>query len=336
MFLTPCAGDIDNDGQNDAIVDVQGQDSAKFLSYLLANDVAKLKADGKALYTAMLNEQGGIIDDLIVYKMHDSNFRLVLNAATKEKDLAWLRQHINSYQAQLIEHPELVNLAVQGPNARTKVAEVLPENLRAAVLALKPFSCVIKGDWQVSRTGYTGEDGFEILLPVSQAAKFWQALLAVGIKPCGLGARDTLRLEAGLNLYGADMDETVSPLESNITWTVAFEPVDRDFIGRAALEVQRRQGNYPQLVGLLLADKGVLRAGQKVFQNDQAVGVVISGTFSPTLKQSIAFARVLVKGDEDCQVEIRDKRLNAHLVKLPFVRNGKAVFKLMKEVEGNE
>ena len=201
---------------------------------------------------------------------------------------------------------------------------------------LKPFTSVIQGDWQVSRTGYTGEDGFEVLLPKAEAAQFWQALLAVGIKPCGLGARDTLRLEAGLNLYGSDMDETVTPLESNITWTVALEPKARNFIGRAALEAQQQQGHYPHLLGLLLQDKGVLRAGQKVFQRGQEIGVIISGTFSPTLKQSIAFARVLAQGDEDCQVQVRDKMLTASLVKLPFVRNGQAVFKLIKEVEGNE
>ena len=315
------------------IVDLVGEKVTESLRYLMANDVAKLKSNGRALYTAMLNETAGVIDDLIVYKLSDSHYRLVLNAATREKDLAWLQQWKEKFGITITPRFDWINLAIQGPNAREKTIPVLPKSLQEKAAELKPFACFSEGEWQVSRTGYTGEDGFEVLLPISEVEQFWNALLKQGVHPCGLGARDTLRLEAGLNLYGSDMDETVTPLEANIAWTVALKPEDRDFIGREALEKQKQQGDHAEMVGLLLTDRGVLRAGQKVFQHGEEVGVTISGGFSPTLKQSIAFARVNLADYEDCQVEVRGKQLNTQIVKLPFVRHGKSVFKQMKEVE---
>jgi aminomethyltransferase len=226
-----------------------------------------------------------------------------------------------------------VNLAIQGPNAREKTQQALPESLREAAMALKPFACLRENGWQVARTGYTGEDGFEVILPETQAAEFWNALLAAGVKPCGLGARDTLRLEAGLNLYGADMDETVSPLESNIAWTVAFKPEERNFIGRAALEKQQAAGSHARLVGLLLNERGMLRGGQAVSQDGKQVGEIVSGGFSPLLKKSVAFARINTDSNEDCTVAMRGKEFPVEIVQLPFVRKGEVVFKLLKEVE---
>lgn len=305
------------------VIDLQGTEVEKYLRFVLANDVAKL-VPGKALYTAMLNEQAGIIDDLIAYKNSDDSFRLVVNSATREQDLAWLEKQAQNFQVTLTWRSELAIVAIQGPLAREKVLPLLPDALKQAAAELKPFQFVQAGDWQVSRTGYTGEDGFEVILPAVGVASFWQQLVAANIIPCGLGARDTLRLEAGLNLYGQDMDETVSPLESNIAWTITWEPVDRNFIGRQKLDEQKRENAYPRLVGLLMQDKGIPRTGYAVFCGDEKIGVVTSGTFSPTMQQGIAMARVKLPEDHgQCFVEIRDKKLAVKVVKLPFVRNGK-------------
>jgi aminomethyltransferase len=218
------------------VVDLEGERTREFLRYLLANDVDRLQDSGKALYSCMLNETGGVIDDLIVYFLRDDFFRMVVNAATREKDLAWLEKQAAAFSVNVRERPELAMIAVQGPNARAKTLPLLPDSAREAAAGLKTFTGMFDGDWFIARTGYTGEDGFEIILPAGEAAGFWRRLSYAGVKPAGLGARDTLRLEAGMNLYGSDMDESVSPLESALGWTVAWEPVDRDFIGRAALE----------------------------------------------------------------------------------------------------
>lgn len=303
------------------IVDIHGEKTEAFLRYLLANDVAKLTL-GKALYTTMLNEQGGIIDDLIVYKFASDHFRLVVNSATREKDLNWIQLQAQAFNLKITVRDDMANIAIQGPQTRAKVAALFPE-FSQTILELKSFHFIQHQEWQISATGYTGEDGLEIILPAQEAAAFWQQLLKQNIKPCGLGARDTLRLEAGLNLYGSDMDETISPLEANIAWTVAFLPAERDFIGRKALEMQKEKNDYPRLVGLVLQERGVLRAEQKVFQDEKEIGVTISGTFSPTLQQGIAFARIKNAEGETCTVEIRGKKLAAKIVKLPFVRQGK-------------
>ncbi len=306
------------------VVDVAGPDATAFVRLLLANDVAKLKQSGKALYTCMLNEAGGVIDDLIVYYLSDTRYRMVVNAATREKDLAWLRAHADGFDVQIDHREELAMIAVQGPNAREKAATCLDEEYRSAAMALGAFFAGRFGDLFVARTGYTGEDGWEIIVPAGQAETLWRSLTAAGIRPCGLGARDTLRLEAGMNLYGSDMDETTTPLESALGWTIAWEPEDRKFIGREALEVQRRDGPPRKLVGLLLEDRGVLRAHQKIIVEGVGEGEVTSGTFSPTLGRSVGLARVPAGVGEMVAVEIRGRQLAARVVRPPFVRYGKA------------
>jgi aminomethyltransferase len=310
------------------VVDLSGAHARDCLCRLLANDVARLKDGGKALYSCMLNAAGGVIDDLIVYYLRDDYFRMVVNAATREKDLAWLEEQAMAFDVTVKERHELAMLAIQGPDARDGVLGVLSPDAAAIAAELKPFAGAFAGDWFIARTGYTGEDGFEIILPGDKATGFWRKLRAAGIGPAGLGARDTLRLEAGMNLYGADMDEAVTPLESGLAWTVAWEPPERDFIGRAALETQRREGVPRKLVGLLLEGKGVLRNHQKVFVEHGGAGEITSGSFSPTLQRSIAFARVPHDAGDSCQVEIRGTLLPARVVKPPFVRNGKARIEL--------
>jgi aminomethyltransferase len=307
------------------IVDLSGDRVKDFLQRLLANDVAKLKDAGKALYSCMLKEDGGVIDDLIVYYMNDSWYRVVVNAATRDKDMAWINQQASAFNVEVNERAETAMIAVQGPKAREKAISVLPVDVVEAVSGLDRFFGCECGDWFVGRTGYTGEDGFEIMLPESEAAAFWDKLSEAGVKPCGLGARDTLRLEAGMNLYGSDMTEDTSPLISGLGWTIAWNPEERDFIGRASLQKERDNGVQQKLVGLVLEDRGVLRGHQKVVVENVGEGEITSGTFSPTLSQSIALARVPSGIADTCQVEIRGKLLNASVVKPVFVRDGKAV-----------
>jgi len=306
------------------IADVSGARARDYLRYLLANDVAKLKDPGKALYSCMLNERGGVVDDLITYFGDAEHFRVVVNAGTRDKDIAWLKRWSPPFKVDIEPRTDLAMVAVQGPNARAKAAKVIGKSADA-VLGMKPFFSRQLDRHFVATTGYTGEDGWEVILPATEIAAFWAALRAAGVQQCGLGARDTLRLEAGMNLYGNDMDENLTPLESGITWTVAFDPADRDFIGRAALEAQRRDGVPRKLVGLVLEDRGVLRSHQKVVVPGVGEGEITSGTFSPTLERSIGFARVPAATGEQVQVDIRGKLLAARVVKYPFVRNGKAL-----------
>ncbi len=310
------------------IVDLHGARVREFLRYLLANDVAKLTQPGKALYSGMLNASGGVIDDLIVYFLQDDFFRLVVNSATREKDLAWIEQHATAYGVELTERSDLAMIAIQGPQAQQKVQTLLDSAQRAAVADMKPFYGVQAGELFIATTGYTGEAGYEIALPAVRAAAFWQQLLAAGVKPAGLGARDTLRLEAGMNLYGQEMDESVSPLAANMGWTISWEPADRDFIGREALDAQRTQ-NSEKLVGLIMTEKGVLRGGQTVrFTDQQGVtqqGIITSGSFSPTLGCSIALARVPAGVGEQAIVEIRNREMPVSVTRPIFVRAGKPV-----------
>ena len=307
-------------------VDVAGKDAKAFLLRLIANNVDKLKEPGKALYSAMLNDTGGVVDDLIVYYLADGQYRLVINAGTAEKDLAWMGARLAEWQLEVacVPRRDLAIIAVQGPNAKARVWQVLPES-RASTEALKPFYSAIVGEYFVATTGYTGETGFEITLPASKAEGFWLKLLEAGVKPIGLGARDTLRLEAGMNLYGQDMDETVSPLDAGLAWTVdlASSRAGVDFVGKTALLAHPQQ---KQFLGLLLLDKGVLRAHQKVVSG-HGDGEITSGTFSPTLQQSIALARLpmAVAIGDLVKIEIRDKLLTAKVVKPCFARNGKAL-----------
>ncbi len=308
------------------IVDIHGTDALAYLRKLVTNDVAKLDVPGRALYTGMLNETGGVVDDLIVYRMQD-HYRVVVNCATREKDLAWLAAVAGSFAVTLAERPELAILAVHGPEAIERVCTLLPAEWQPVVGALGNFRCVELGDWFIARTGYTGEKGLEVMLPASQAPAFWDQLLAAGVLPIGLGARDTLRLEAGMNLYGHDMDESISPLAANMEQTISWMPEDRDFVGRAAVTLHKQQqlaGTLPILIGLVLESRGVLREGQKVI-TDKGDGIITSGTFSPTLNCSIALARVPV-GTTDCHVELRGGQTAVRMVKPNFVRFGKKVF----------
>lgn len=308
------------------VVEVTGGEAKAYLRYLLANDVDKLKESGKALYSGMLNEEGGVIDDLIVYYLTDTHYRVVVNASTRDKDLAWMENVAQQFDVAIEERVDVAMIAVQGPNAIEKAQSIMSDEQKAAVAGLKPFVATQAGDLFVARTGYTGEDGYEIMVPDAKGIEFWNQLAAAGVKPCGLAARDTLRLEAGMNLYGHDMDETVSPLEANMGWTIAWEPEDRDFVGRKALTEQKAQGAPRKLIGLVLEDKGIMREGQEVVVNDEVVGVVTSGTMSPTTGKSIAMARVNRSlQEEQVLVQIRKKQLPARVVKPSFVRKGESL-----------
>ena len=310
------------------VVDVTGNDACEFLRHLLANDVDRLKERGKALYSCMLNNDGGVVDDLIVYFLDDNRYRLIVNAATREKDLAWIRGQVGDYKLSVVERDELAMIAVQGPQAREFAAATIAQEHREAALALKPFFGLEAGEWFVARTGYTGEDGWEIVVPCVAVSTLWDDCVAAGIKPCGLGARDTLRLEAGMNLYGTDMDDSVSPLEAGLGWTIAWEPADRDFIGRPALEFVRADSDHQKFVGLLLESKGVLRNHQRVVIEDLADGEITSGGFSPSMQRSIAMARMPAGDYAQAKVEVRGRLLDVSIVKIPFVRNGQVLTKI--------
>jgi aminomethyltransferase len=313
------------------IVDVTGADACEYLQHLLANDVARLQVKGKALYSGMLNDDGHVIDDLIVYRMTEPNvpgewFRVVVNCATREKDLRWMAEQTAKFDVALTEQPELAMVAIQGPDAIAKTKQVLSESRGRLIDALSIFQGQESEGWFIARTGYTGEDGLEVMVPEDEVANFWKALADAGVKPCGLGARDTLRLEAGMNLYGSDMDETVSPLSSGMGWTVAWEPESRNFCGRKALEAEKNAGVSSKLVGLVMESRGVLRSHQKVIVEGLGEGEITSGTFSPTLNLSIALARVPAGTGEHAVVDIRGKHVPVKVVRPPFVRNGKKVF----------
>ena len=303
------------------VVDFKGSEAKQFLQTLIANDVDKLKTTGKALYSCMLNENGGVVDDLIVYYQDDTDYRMVINAGTTQKDIAWINQQAEGFKVSVEPKFDLAMIAVQGPNAREKVYQAMP-GVEEVCGELKPFNAAHLGALFIARTGYTGEDGFEIMLPEKSAEFTWKMLLEAGVKPCGLGARDTLRLEAGMSLYGSEMNEEVSPLEAALSWTVDLSDKNRAFVGREALEALKQKGADKTIVGLVLESKGVIRDHQKVVTN-LGDGEVTSGTFSPTMGRAIALASV-PKGSEGlCEIEMRNKKVSAKIVKPPFVRNGK-------------
>ncbi len=309
------------------IVDLHGERTREFLRHLMANNVDKLKVKGKALYTCMLNPQGGIIDDLIIYYMDDTFYRLVVNASTREKDLAWISGQAKDFDVTVTERTEFGLIAVQGPNAREKVIALLRDEDQETIRKLGKFAAKtvqLKDGVEVfiARTGYTGEDGFEVLVPEANTVALWDALHAAGVKPAGLGARDTLRLEAGMNLYGSDMDETINPYEAGLAWTVSMDE-GRNFVGRDVLETMGRDGVKRQLIGIVMDDKGVLRHGQ-VVETAQGEGEILSGTFAPTLKKAIAFARVPAGEVGEVSVDIRGRKVPVRVVNYPFVRDGKA------------
>ena len=301
------------------MVDFEGGGTRAFLQHVVANDVRKLRAAGGALYGVLLNETGGIIDDVIVYR-RDRGYRVVSNAATRDRVIAWYLERASQFDTAWVERDDVAMIAVQGPEAVPLFAQTTG---LAKTIELKRFHALdARGGWMIARTGYTGEDGVEVMLPGGDAAGLWHALASAGVRPAGLGARDTLRLEAGLNLYGQDMDETTTPLESNLAWTVAFDPADRNFIGRQALEAQRSAGTGNKLTGIALKDRGVMREGMKVMTN-AGEGEVRSGIFSPTLGYSIGLARVPRAAAGDVGILVRGRKRRGRIVRPPFVTRGK-------------
>jgi aminomethyltransferase len=313
------------------VIDLAGERVRAFLRHLLANDVARLTVPGKALYSCLLREDGGILDDLITYFLDEQHFRLVVNAGTRDKDLAWIRQQAVAFEVAVTERKELAMLAVQGPEARAQLAALLTAEEAAAALQLGVFCGAAigasLGAQFIARTGYTGEDGFELMLAADAAAPLWTRLNEGGVQSCGLGARDTLRLEAGMNLYGSDMNEHFHPLESGLAWTVAFEPRERSFIGRAALDAVRERGSERALAGLLIEDRAIMRSHQRVLTR-AGDGEITSGSFAPSLGRSVALARLPTAAaapGTPVQVEVRGKALPARVVRPPFVRHGKVL-----------
>ncbi|MDG2395407.1 glycine cleavage system aminomethyltransferase GcvT [Candidatus Thioglobus sp.] len=305
------------------VVDIKGADAKVFLQTLIANDVDKLKTKGRALYSCMLNETGGVVDDLIVYYLDDKDYRMVINAGTTEKDIAWINEQAAVFSVSVKPQFDLAMIAVQGPNAREKVFAAMP-GVEEVAGELNPFNAVGLGGLFIARTGYTGEDGFEIMLPEKSAEFTWKMLLEADVKPCGLGARDTLRLEAGMSLYGSEMNDEVSPLEAALTWTVDLTNEERRFVGRDALEALKAEGTEKTIVGLVLEGKGVIRDHQKVVTS-LGEGEVTSGTFSPSMGKAIALASVPKDAEGLCEIEMRNKLVSAKIVKPPFVRNGKVL-----------
>ncbi len=308
------------------IIDVTGADSKTYLRYLLANDVEKLSGTQGALYSVMLNPQGGVIDDLIVYLI-DGGYRLVVNCATGVKDLAWMQAQAVGFQVTINQRSDMAIVAIQGPKALSKVQALLDNtglhDHASLVGQLARFESIVIDQWHYARTGYTGGDGLEVMLPSGEAEAFWYSLEGAGVAPAGLGARDTLRLEAGLNLYGHEMDEQTSPLEANLAWTIAWQPEDRAFIGREAIAADRERGVANKLVGVLMTEKGVLRAQQTIScKGIKSPGLITSGSFSPTLGYSIGLARVAADASDTGNVEIRGKRKSVRLLSPGFVRNG--------------
>lgn len=301
------------------VVDIEGPDARAALRYLLSNDVDRIAEDGQAVYGCMLDDDGGIIDDLITYRIEDGFYRLVVNAATRQDDLDWINARLDDFDVRIVERDDLAMIAVQGPDAIDIVVRITGA---PALENLKPFRSLLHGDLFIARTGYTGEDGCEIILPGDLADALFRELADNDVRPCGLGARDSLRLEAGLNLYGQDMDRSTTPLESNLAWTVALDPADRDFIGRAALEAKKKAGLERKLVGLVLEAGGVPRSGARVV-TPHGDGVVTSGGFGPTVERPVAMARLPVAAEGNVEVELRGRRLAARIVKLPFVRKGR-------------
>ncbi|MEO5339904.1 MAG: glycine cleavage system aminomethyltransferase GcvT [Magnetococcus sp. MYC-9] len=312
------------------VIDLSGARVEKLLRFLLSNDVARIPQPGQAQYGLMLNNQGGVSDDLIAYRIDNEHFFLVVNAANREKALTWIRVHAASYGVRVVDRRELMILAVQGPKAARQLQLCLPDGMGREALTLKPFHFLQKNGWRIARTGYTGEDGFEVMVETEDGLTLWDSLLRVGVAAVGLGARDTLRLEAGMHLYGHDMDGHTSPLECGLTWTIAWQPLERDFIGRQALAPLWNQGPARKRVGLILQERGVLRDHQEILWQDRPVGQVTSGGYSPTLEKGIALARVTreVPMGTTCQVAMRGRMMDLLVVRPPFVRLGQVAFRV--------
>jgi len=309
------------------ILDFKGDDAETFVRKLISNDIKKLTEPYAGLYSAMVNEQGGVIDDLIAYKM-ENGYRLVVNCATRGEDLKWISSKSRNFKVEMTERDDLSMIAVQGPRS-LDVLSACPAPIVRALESKKRQQGVYGNNMFATKTGYTGEIGFEVILPHEQAVNLWQNAIDAGAVPVGLGARDTLRLEAGMNLYGFEMDEFITPFECNMSWTVDFSDTDRDFYGKKALENILKEENYNELVGIMLDERTILRQGQKLWfnENKELYGIVTSGTYSPTLKKPIALARIPKADLKSCFTEVRDKKVFAKIGSPKFIKEGKEIFK---------
>ena len=301
-----------------SVFDFKGGDQVAFFEKIFANDIKKICNDDKAIYGALLNEEGGILDDLIIYHANEK-FRLVSNCSTREQNRQWYEKHAVEFGVEVVERSDMGILAIQGPDALSKILSI--DGINPQVNNLQSFGCMFDGDKLYARTGYTGEDGLEIIVPSEDINQFWDQALKLGCTPIGLGARDTLRLEAGLNLYGNDMTIENHPYESNLGWTIDMTDENRQFIGKQAL-LSIDQSKSQKIVGIILRDKGVLRSGYEVIHNE-GKGVVLSGSYSPTLQSSIGLARVDQGYKKDGKVMIRNKMLNIDFVSPRFIERGK-------------
>ncbi|MFK2824346.1 glycine cleavage system aminomethyltransferase GcvT [Bacillus sp. B190/17] len=310
-------------------ITVKGKDALAFLQKMMTNDLSKLQPD-RAMYTIMCNEQGGTIDDLLVYMLAEEDYLLVVNAANTEKDFQWLKEHgTGEVQINNVSQ-DWAQLAIQGPAAESilqkLVAGVDLQDIKS--FAFRQHVSINGAHALVSRTGYTGEDGFEIYSQSGDAGKIWKDLLEAGeeegLVPCGLGARDTLRFEANLALYGQELSEDISPIEAGLGFAVKTNK--EEFIGLTALKEQKENGSKRKLIGLEMIDRGIPRHGYPVFSGEEAAGHVTTGTQSPTLKKNIGLALVkaeLAVPDQELFVEIRGKKLAAKTVKPPFYKRSK-------------
>lgn len=308
---------------------VEGEDALRFLQTLLTNDIASIPVGG-AQYNLMCYENGGVVDDLIVYHLGKNQYLLVVNAANTEKDVEWLKRHADGDVTITDKSDEYALIALQGPLSEQILQKLTNENLSE----IKPFhfkASVNIGGFPVlvSRTGYTGEDGFELYGEPKAIVALWNEILDAGkedgLIPCGLGARDTLRFEAGLPLYGQELSETISPFEAGLGFAVKLQK-EADFIGKEALIEQKEQGLDRKLVGIEMIDKGIPRHGYKVFKEDKEVGVVTTGTQVPSTKRNLGLALLDIQYTEigtEVDVEIRNKKVKAQVVAKPFYKRGK-------------
>ncbi|MDC0207743.1 glycine cleavage system aminomethyltransferase GcvT [Pseudomonadota bacterium] len=301
-----------------SVFDFDGGNQIAFFKKIFANDIKKIYKNNKAIYGALLNEEGGILDDLIIYHANNK-FRLVSNCSTREQNKQWLEKYAVEFGVKVMERSDMGILAIQGPDALNKIMEI--KEIDAQVNTLPSFGCMFEGDKLYARTGYTGEDGLELIVPTQDINHLWDQALELGCTPIGLGARDTLRLEAGLNLYGNDMTINNHPYESNLGWTIDMSDKNREFIGKNAL-LSIDQSKSQKIVGIILQDKGVLRSGYEI-THEQGKGVVLSGSYSPTLQSSIGLARVDQGYKENGKVMIRNKVLNIDFVSPRFLGQGK-------------
>ena len=301
-----------------SVFDFDGDNQVAFFEKIFANDIKKIYKDNKAIYGALLNEEGGILDDLIIYHANNK-FRLVSNCSTREQNRQWFEKHAIEFGVKVMERSDMGILAIQGPDALNKILKI--KEIDNQVNTLQSFGCMFEGDKLYARTGYTGEDGLELIVPTKDINHLWDQALELGCTPIGLGARDTLRLEAGLNLYGNDMTINNHPYESNMGWTIDMSDESREFIGKDAL-LLIDQSKSQKIVGIILQDKGILRSGYEITY-EQGKGVVLSGSYSPTLQSSIGLARVDQGYKENGKVMIRNKLLNIDFVSPRFLGQGK-------------